>query len=115
MIERNISVHAEVINFGRAVNLYFYHQGSAGSTEVLRASFTLSVVEEGSFHDPSIELHNEAAQRLFDALFSCGFRPRIDDVPTAGHLSALNAHIQDLRYVTNRLVEHVTKPEECRL
>jgi len=114
MIERNTAVHAESSDFGRAVNLYFYRESGAGSTEVLRASFILAEVEEGSYREPSMALQKEAAQRLFDALWSVGFRSRTDDAPTNGHLDALNAHIKDLRYVANRLVEHVTKPEEFK-
>jgi hypothetical protein len=45
--------------------------------------------------DPTMRIDSESARQLMDELWRCGVRPT--QVGTAGHLSALQAHLDDMR------------------
>ena len=46
---------------------------------------------------PLFEMSNNAAQKLFDQLYSIGFRS--SDVGSAGHLKATEKHLEDMRKI----------------
>ena len=117
MIERTYGVYVDQNNFGRSVNISLFTPGEKlGNYLVLRVdSMSVVEVDDSAEAEPFLTLPIETAQRLFDGLWAIGLRPRMDAQPTGAHLDALNAHINDLRYMANRLVEYVTKPEECGL
>ena len=54
-------------------------------------------VQAGAYLPPALVLEPDAAQVLMDELWRAGIRP--SEIGTAGHLSATQAHLQDMRAI----------------
>src|SRR5688572_18998804 len=75
------------------------HQGPASELHQVITSVNWEERLKGGCapQSPPIMLTKEAAQRLMDTLWNAGLRPR--DIGTAGHLSATQAHLNDMRRI----------------
>lgn len=62
------------------------------------------LVEPGAYCEPFAVLSQTEAQQLVDELWACGIRPT-EGSGSAGQSGAQQAHIDDLRKITNRLLE----------
>ena len=90
----------------RGVQLYIWERTLGG--EAVAQRITFAEQPEGKVLEPCIKLPFEAAQQLIDDLWNAGFRPanaKATDETTA----AQRSHIEDLRSVTTRLLDVMTK------
>jgi hypothetical protein len=92
------------------VELYVTRQDFSETLCVKQVVFEekLVPIDDTCFAAPSLDIGFPAAQELFQVLWDSGFRPN-DGEGTAGHVSAIKLHLEDMRKLTNQLLERVLK------
>ena len=60
------------------------------------APLTMIPREEGMLLQPTLTLHQEDAQSLFNQLWAQGFRPK-DGTGNSGHIASMQYHLEDMR------------------
>lgn len=78
-----------------------------GDIEVAQP-LVMKTTKRGLITEPCVRLQQNEAQQLFDLLWKEGYRPK-DGTGNAGHIKAMDNHLQDMR----KLVFEVTgKPSQ---
>ena len=68
-------------------------------------------IDDGSFVPPFLEIDHDAAQQLFDELYSMGIRPTHEQAQPE---KARDAHIEDLRKLAFTLLDSATSTIRSR-
>ena len=74
-------------------DLYLKRTTESGSSMGINIMFTK--LEPGLLTSPILKLREEEAQELLEELWGAGFRPK--EVGTAGQLSAVQYHLENMR------------------
>lgn len=98
---RRLVIHADRLNYGRRVALWFAHEKNAdGDMLAARMVFDheLNLDNFGQTVQPTTELSMTEAQQLIDQLWNCGLRPT-EGAGSAGSLAATERHLADMRRI----------------
>lgn len=95
--------HAELVNFGRQINLHLCQVNTLNNTRAIARSLVMETINDddsllGSVPEPLLTLRMEEAQRLIDQLWHCGLRPS-EGSGSAGSLAATERHLRDMQAI----------------
>lgn len=90
-------VFAELVNFGRQVNVSLLHESPEGESYA-KAVEWIALDPSGAFVEPMLSMPPAGAQLLMDELWRIGFRPS-EGTGSAGSLAATERHLKDMREI----------------
>lgn len=99
----------EMIEVRASCNAYGFRMDGIGLTvyganpdgtrlDSVSEPLVLRPIEDGAVIEPTVRIHEEAAQRLMDDLWQCGMRPS-EGTGSAGAMAKIEAHLEDMRTI----------------
>ncbi|WP_293371454.1 hypothetical protein [Nevskia sp.] len=105
-------VIAQRCAWGNGVEVLVRMQHGEGRASIVK-SLNLVPLEDGMLIEPTMRLDPTAAQVLIDSLWDCGLRPSSGS-GSAGALAATQAHLEDMRTLTFKLLKTGTEAPETK-
>jgi hypothetical protein len=92
-------IHAERTHYGRSIDVYVANRGERpDAMMVAKPPVFEEVIDYGMWHEPTLKLRADDAQRLMDELWRAGIRPT-EGGGSAGVMAAAQAHLADMRTI----------------
>lgn len=85
----------------QSIDVHIRHCGGWAEQVIVRQS-----TDDADYHAPVLSLNLTEAQNLMDQLWFCGLRPS-EGTGSAGALAATQAHLEDVRVILNRMMNHI--------
>lgn len=92
---------AQKYDYGRYVGLYLAHELNGEVTHVVKDLKWVPEPDKHVWTPPHLTIRPKTAQRLFDDLWACGFRPQATE-GSADQTEALSAHLKDMRAIASK-------------
>lgn len=89
-----MEARAQLCPWSKDVDIALFSAGKSATSCVV--DLVTEDIPAGAILRPAFSLEAKAVQRLMDDLWNCGYRPS-DGVGSAGQLSAVQKHLEDMR------------------
>jgi hypothetical protein len=96
MLSKRIEVFCRNVDFRSGIDVYMRKFRDGDPNPYVGKQVDFNQVEDGSYVEPTMTLHIDAAQRLMDELWNCGLRPS-EGSGSAGQLAAVQKHLEDMK------------------
>ena len=96
-----LEVRAQIQPWYAGVSILLCDRIGGKNAVVKPSSIKIDKVDEDALIEPTFVLSKEAAQRLFDDLWTSGFRPNNGE-GSAGQTAALKSHLNDMRKIVSK-------------
>lgn len=102
ILSNRFEVFARRANWAREIELVFMqltHLEDGGIVQSVALPLTMKDLPSNAWAqqmEPTVRIHQDAAQQLMDELWQCGLRPS-EGTGSAGQLKAVQDHLADMR------------------